>query len=223
MKYSILFLGRKNCKYTSKLEKYLKIYSPNLISIKSKKIGEKISPKRIKNKKFDYIICFRSFFLIRKKLLEKAKIASINFHPGPPAYRGIGCINFALLNGEKKFGTTAHLIDDKIDHGKILDIKHFMFNKNDNLKKCLEKTHKNMFIQTKKVLDYLFKNAKNLKKLVSKNKYNKWSKKLYKKKDLENLYSTKKKMNQNQLERLKRATIYKNYKPNILKFKNRVI
>ena len=101
-----------------------------MISIKSKKIGEKISPKKIKDKNFDYIICFRSFFLIKKKLLEKAKIASINFHPGPPAYRGIGCINFALLNGEKKFGTTAHLIDDKIDHGKILDIKHFMFNKN---------------------------------------------------------------------------------------------
>ena len=219
MKYSILFLGRKNCKYTSKLEKYLKNYSHNLISVKSKKIGEKISPNKIKNKKFDYIICFRSFFLIKKKLFKKAKIASINFHPGPPAYRGIGCINFALLNGEKKFGTTAHLIDSKIDHGKILDIEYFNLNKKDNLKKCLEKTHKNMFIQTKKVLNYLFKNAKNLKKLVSKNKHNKWSKKLFKKKDLDNLYKTKKKMNHEQLEKLKRATIYKNYKPNILKFK----
>jgi|TARA_B100001063_G_scaffold240850_1_gene266701 methionyl-tRNA formyltransferase len=222
MKYSILFLGRKSCIYTSKLERYLKNFSHKLISIKSKKIGEKINPKRIKKNNFDYVICFRSFFLLKNKLLNKTKIASINFHPGPPNYRGIGCINFALFNGEKKFGTTAHLIDDKIDHGSILDIRYFKFNKSDNLKKCLEKTHKNMFLQTKKVLNYLFKNAKNLKKLANKNKDKKWSKKLYKKKDLDNLYKTKKRMNRKQLERLKRATIYKNFKPNILQYKNRI-
>ena len=138
---------------------------------------KRLIQKRIKKNNFDYVICFRSFFLLKNKLLNKTKIASINFHPGPPNYRGIGCINFALFNGEKKFGTTAHLIDDKIDHGSILDIRYFKFNKSDNLKKCLEKTHKNMFLQTKKVLNYLFKNAKNLKKLANKNKDKKWSKK----------------------------------------------
>ena len=221
MKFSILFLGRKSCNYTSKLEKYLKNYSYTLVSIKSKKIGEKINRKRIKKKKLDYIICFRSFFLLDNKTLNKTKIASINFHPGPPTYRGIGCINFALFNGEKKFGTTAHLINDKIDHGSILDISFFKFNESDNLEKCLEKTHKNMFIQTKKVLNYIFKNAKNIKKLANKNKNKKWSKKLYKKKDLESLYKIKKIMTQKQLERLNRATIYKNFKPKILEFKNR--
>ena len=221
MKYSILFLGRKRCNYTSKLEKYLKDYSNTLVSIKSKKIGEKINQKKIKKKIFDYIICYRSFFLLDNKILSKTKIASINFHPGPPTYRGIGCINFALFNGEKKFGTTAHLINDKIDYGNILDISFFKFNESDNLEKCLEKTHKNMFIQTKKVLDYIFKNAKNIKKLANKNKNKKWSKKLYKKKDLEKLYKTEKIMTQKKLERFKRATIYKNFKPKILEFKNR--
>ena len=66
MKYLILFLGRKNCNYSLKLEKFLKNYSTNLISISSKKIGDKINYKKIKNKKIDFIICFRSFILVKK-------------------------------------------------------------------------------------------------------------------------------------------------------------
>ncbi len=26
----------------------------------------------------------------------------INFHPRPPQYRGVGCVNFAVMNNEKK-------------------------------------------------------------------------------------------------------------------------
>ena len=52
-----------------------------------------------------------------------AKIAAINLHPGSPKYRGIGCLNYALYNKEKKFGFTIHLISKKIDCGKILNVK----------------------------------------------------------------------------------------------------
>ena len=166
IKYSILFFGRENCKYTAKLEKFLKKFSMNFTFIKSKKIGEKINQKKLLNKNFDFLICFRSYFIIKKKLLKKVKICAINFHPGTPKYRGIGCINFALFNNENKFGTTAHIISEKIDYGKILDVKYFKFNKNDNLEKCLEKTHKNMFVQSKKVLNYIFSNSNNLEKII---------------------------------------------------------
>ena len=73
-------------------------------------------------KKYDVIICFRSHFLLKEKHLKAAKIAAINFHPGPPKYRGVGCVNSAILNGEKSYGTTAHLINNKIDNGKIIDV-----------------------------------------------------------------------------------------------------
>ena len=45
----------------------------------------------------------------------------LNFHPSTPDYRGMGCINFALLT-TKNYGSTAHLIDEKIDHGKIINV-----------------------------------------------------------------------------------------------------
>ena len=221
MKYLILFLGRKNCNYSLKLEKFLKNYSTNLISISSKKIGDKINYKKIKNKKIDFIICFRSFILVKKNLIKKTKIAAINFHPGTPKYRGIGCINFAIFNGEKKYGTTTHLIDEKIDHGTIINVKYFKFNKKHNLKDCLDKTHKNMFLQSKKILTQIFNNQNNLKKFIKINKHQKWSKKLFKRKDLDNLYKIKSKLSKTKIELLKRATIYKNFKPEILKLKIR--
>ena len=75
---------------------------------------------------FDYIFNFRSFLILNTKILKMAKIASINFHPAPPKYRGRGGINYALYNEEKKFGVTVHLMDQKIDNGKIIR----MINKN---------------------------------------------------------------------------------------------
>ena len=95
--------------------------------------GEKLNEK-IEKQKFDYIFCFRSFYILKKKDINKTKIAAINFHPGTPEYRGIGCINFAIYNNEKFYGSTAHLIDEKIDNGKILDVRKFQIRKKDNLK-----------------------------------------------------------------------------------------
>ncbi len=46
MKYSILFFGRKNCKYSNHLKKKLKKYSNNLIIIESGKIAESIIEKK---------------------------------------------------------------------------------------------------------------------------------------------------------------------------------
>ena len=56
--------------------------------------------------------------IIKKNLINNCKIAAINFHPGPPEYRGIGCLNFALYNNEKFYGCTSHIMNEKIDDGK---------------------------------------------------------------------------------------------------------
>ena len=61
----------------------------------SKFISERISEK-ILNWKSDYILSYRSLFILPKELIENAKYAAINFHPAPPEYTGSGCINFAL-------------------------------------------------------------------------------------------------------------------------------
>ena len=52
----------------------------------------------------DYILSFRSLLILPEKIINNAKIAAINFHPGPPKYRGVGCLNYAVYNNEKYYG-----------------------------------------------------------------------------------------------------------------------
>jgi methionyl-tRNA formyltransferase len=103
----------KERKYNDKYSvKFLKVLKKNFKYVKvicNLKINKKIKA----NLKVDYIFCFRSHFILNKKTISRAKIHAINFHPGPPEYRGIGCVNFSLLNKEKKYGATVHLINEK--------------------------------------------------------------------------------------------------------------
>lgn len=59
--------------------------------------------------------------IIRKPLLESAPKGFLNFHAGKlPEYRGRNIINWALINGERELGITAHYMDEGIDTGDIV-------------------------------------------------------------------------------------------------------
>ena len=209
----ILFFGRKDDFYSTNLLKFLEKKCKKIDKIWSDGRTSRIIKKIKKN--YDYIICFRSHFLLKEKHIKLAKIGAINFHPGPPKYRGVGCINLAILDGEKNYGTTAHLINQKIDNGKILNVKYFNLKKNDDLEKILEKTHKCMFDQSKKILEKIFKDQKVLKSLVNKNKNIKWSKKLMTRIKLNNLYELNKNIKNDKLKQAIKALNYKSFKPYI--------
>lgn len=138
---------------------------------------------------------------------------AINFHPGTPELPGSGSYNWALYENKNDFGTTIHLMNEKIDNGKILDVKKFQIKKKDNLNICLDKTYRIMIKQAFIILKLLKKNSDNLEKLIIKNKKLKWSKKLYKKKDLEKLYLLDNLANQDEIERVIRATKTKKFRP----------
>lgn len=208
----ILFFGRKFDIYSKKLSEFLK--KKNSVDIIWSDKKQKKSKIEIK-KNYDYIICFRSFFILSQKNINSAKIAAINFHPGTPKYRGIGCINLALLKNEKLYGTTAHIINKKIDNGKIIDVRYFKIKKSDNLPKLLSKTHKNMFIQSKKIIKKIFQNPENFKKLIKNNKNEKWSRFIMTKKKLDDLYEIKNSISLEKYKHLLRALEYKKYKPYI--------
>ncbi len=211
---SVIFFGRKNCQYSYKLHKLLKRNSKKLIYYKSSK-KKNVSNINL-NGKFDYLFSFRNFKIIKNNILEKIKYQSINFHPGPPEYRGIGCTNYAIFNRERSYGATAHLIDDKIDHGKIIEVVKFKINKNENLETLLNKTHKKMYKLAVKVIKNLLKN-KNFYNFKT-NKY-KWSKKLWKSRDLERLYEIKMSDDKKTVLKKIQATKYKNFCP-FIKIKN---
>ncbi len=94
----------------------------------------------ILKRKFDYIISFLNPAMIPEDILKNARLAAINFHPGPPEYPGAGCYNFALYNNDKMFGITGHHMLKKADSGKIISVKRFPLFEGDTVESLKERT-----------------------------------------------------------------------------------
>ena len=186
----ILCLIRKDDIYSKKLIIDLKKISKSVKIFQSSKVGEKIRKDifTVQDNYYDYIFSFRSYFILKKTHIKKAKFAAINFHPGPPNYRGFGPASFAIYNNETKYGTIAHLMNEKIDSGKIIDVQEFKISQNDNINKLLVKTHKILLKQAKKIISLINKDKRNLEKMIIKNKKIRWSKSMYTLKKLNKLY-----------------------------------
>ncbi len=73
----------------------------------------------------DYLISFCCPWIFKKKVLDCAKIAAINFHPAPPKYPGIGGYNYAIFNKDDIYGVTVHHMSEKVDTGGIINISEF--------------------------------------------------------------------------------------------------
>jgi len=59
--------------------------------------------------------------ILRQPLLDCARLGFVNFHAGKlPYYRGRNIISWAIINGEREIGLTAHFVDEGIDTGDIL-------------------------------------------------------------------------------------------------------
>ena len=59
--------------------------------------------------------------IFRPPLFTSFSRGIVNFHAGKlPFYRGRNVINWAIINGEKEVGLTAHFVDEGIDTGRIL-------------------------------------------------------------------------------------------------------
>ena len=117
---SVLFFGRTDCKYSLKIKNFLikKIKKVDVVISDKEK---KININKYLKKNYDFIFCFRSKFILKKKLLKKSTFP-INFHPSLPKYRGVGGANYALYNNDKFFGYTIHLMNKKIDNGFTINV-----------------------------------------------------------------------------------------------------
>lgn len=211
---TVLLMGRYNCNYSKKIKKFLKKNSNKLFYFESFKIGEKIENKYLKLS-YDYIFCYRSLYILKKKILKKVKIAAINFHPGPPEYRGTGCVNYAIYENSKFYGCTAHIINEKIDNGKIIDVKKFKINKESNIDNILSKTYEIMYKQFIYIIQNILNNSEFIKNNILKNKNIKWSKKIKKINDLNNFYEINKNIKKNDFLKKIRATETLTFKPYI--------
>jgi methionyl-tRNA formyltransferase len=91
----------------------------------------------------DYIISYLSRWVVPEELLDRAKIAAINFHPASPEYPGIGCNNFALYENAKEYGVTCHHMARKVDTGRIIAVRRFPMYPEDDIESILNRTYEN--------------------------------------------------------------------------------
>ncbi len=210
---SVLFFGRTNCKYSSKIKFFLKKKIKRVDSIISGD-EKKINKKKILNKRYDFIFCFRSKFILKKNLIKKSNFA-INFHPSLPKYRGVGGVNYAIYNNDKFFGYTVHIINEKIDNGKILYVGKFRISKNEDVSSLLKKTHKKMFNKFIEIVNKLHKKENFINYLLKKKIKYKWSKNYNNFEKLEKFYEIKKNDNKKNIIRKIRSTLIDRHKPYI--------
>lgn len=210
---SVLFFGRKNCKYSLKIKSFLKkkTKSVDIIFSENKK---KTNISKFLKKKYDYIFCFRSKFILKTDILKKSKFP-INFHPSLPKYRGVGGVNYAIYNDDKYFGYTVHIINKKIDNGKILFVDKFKIRNNESLDSLLNRTHKKMFDKFIQILNNIYKDENFIKMLLKNGNKYRWSKKYYDSKDLDKFYEIKITDSPNKIKKKIRSTTTSMFKPYI--------
>ena len=210
----VLFMGRKNCSYSKKIKKLLEKSSKKFYYFESSTIGEKINKKFLKLN-YDYIFCFRSFYILKKNILKKVNNVAINFHPGPPEFRGIGCVNYALYEKSNFYGCTTYLINEKVDYGKIINIKRFNISKINSVSEVLTKTYETMTSLAISTIRNITKNPNFIENQIMKNKNIKWSNKIKTLKNLNDFYQINKNINKNDFLNKIRATETPKFKPYI--------
>ncbi|MDU9021009.1 formyltransferase family protein [Pseudomonas corrugata] len=215
-KIKVLFFGRSKCEATDKAIKFLNRIDFEVTIVKSNGRGESL-PEDIDWWTGDYIFCFRSLFVLPKRILDRAKIAAINFHPGSVEYPGSGCLNFALYENAKEYGVTAHLMSEKVDGGNIIECRRFPIFLGDTVNSLLERTHLkllDLFLDTAGGIGALGDGY--IKKLLIKSGGEKWRGEARRMKELDRLSTIDIGVSAPELERIIRATHTDLFPPKII-------
>ena len=126
--------------------------------LKKKKINFKIFDFKKKNrdekkildilkKKDTQLICLAGFMkILSRNFIKRFKGKILNIHPSLlPKYKGLNTHQRVILNKEKFSGCTVHIVNSKLDSGKIIMQKKVRISKNDDperlSKKILKQEH----------------------------------------------------------------------------------
>lgn len=103
------------------------------------KQGEAI-PDVVRNWEGDYLVSYLSPWVIPGAVLERAAVAAINFHPGPPEFPGYGCYNFALYEDATTYGVTCHHMAPAVDSGKVIAVSRFPVFPTDDVRSLVKRS-----------------------------------------------------------------------------------
>ncbi len=119
------------------------VLSPSPISNTAERLGIfTYKPEKVKNNSellhqlnqhgADIFVVVSYGKILPLELLDLPKLKTVNVHFSIlPAYRGPAPVQFALLNGETKTGTTIFVLDEQVDHGPILATAEIEIDPND--------------------------------------------------------------------------------------------
>jgi methionyl-tRNA formyltransferase len=139
---SILFLGKAGDENCGRALRFLQAHF-GVVTAACGAWGEPM-PSAVREWTGDYVISYLSRWIVPRVLLQKARRGAINFHPAPPEYPGVGCLNFALYDGCPYYGVTCHYMAPAVDTGRIIAVRRFPLLAGDDVALLLERTHQHL-------------------------------------------------------------------------------
>ena len=122
-----------------KFGKIFKI-SNKVFNYKNKIIAEKKIISEINNKKIK-LICLAGFMkILSRNFIKSFKGKILNIHPSLlPKYKGLNTHKRAISNNEKYSGCTVHIVNSRLDSGKVILQKKVKISKTDTAKSLAKK------------------------------------------------------------------------------------
>ena len=139
--------------------KFAKLYKikKKVYNYDKKKISEKIILKDLKSNDIK-LICLAGFMkILSKDFIRKFKGKILNIHPSLlPKYKGLNTHDRVIQNKEKYSGCTVHLVNSKLDSGKIILQKKVKLSKKETPSSLQKKILKHEHILYPKAINKIF-------------------------------------------------------------------
>ena len=122
--FSTIVLLTGNCDQQLALTELLRAHNPALSFLCAVTLAEldAIEPEVLRRAR---LVSFTTGVIVPERILDVLGYGAYNFHPGPPDYPGWAPAHFALYDGAKGFGATAHVMDPRVDCGAIVGVEMF--------------------------------------------------------------------------------------------------
>ena len=128
----------------------IKVYQPEKLEIGNWKPARSAGGLEIGEVDFALVAAYGK--IIPKEILNTPKFGTLGIHPSLlPKHRGASPIQTAIINGDEETGVTIFLMDEKVDHGKIIAQNTITIMDNDtylSLEEKLAKLGEELFIKT---------------------------------------------------------------------------
>ena len=141
--------------------KFSKLYKikKKVYNYDKKKISEKKTLKDLKSNNIK-LICLAGFMkILSKDFIRNFKGKILNIHPSLlPKYKGLNTHHRAIQNKEKYSGCTVHLVNSKLDSGKIILQKKVKLSKEETPSSLQKKILKHEHILYPKAISKIYVN-----------------------------------------------------------------